>query len=90
MRAPDDSAAYTLERLTERAARLIPVLRERAIETSKQRQLPDKTVADLWDADLFHLLKPKNSAGRRCAPTSRSRWPISSGAATARPRGSGQ
>src|SRR5262249_35022305 len=68
MRAPDDSAAYTLERLTERAARLIPVLRERAIETSKQRQLPDKTVADLWDADLFHLLKPKKFGGPAVRP----------------------
>src|SRR5262245_47278384 len=68
MRAPDDNAAYTLERLTERAARLIPVLRERAVETSKQRQLPDKTVADLWDADLFHLLKPKKFGGPAVRP----------------------
>lgn len=68
MRAPDDNAAHTLERLTERAARLIPVLRERAVETSKQRQLPDKTIADLWDADLFHLLKPKKFGGPAVRP----------------------
>jgi alkylation response protein AidB-like acyl-CoA dehydrogenase len=68
MRAPDDDASFTLERLTERAAKLIPRLRERALETTKQRRIPDETIRDLWDADLFYLLKPKKFGGPAVRP----------------------
>ena len=44
MLAPDEK--YALERLSERAAKLIPALRERAIETTRKRRIPDKTIAD--------------------------------------------
>jgi alkylation response protein AidB-like acyl-CoA dehydrogenase len=68
MRAPDDDASFALERLTERAAKLIPRLRERALETTKQRRIPDETIRDLWDADLFYLLKPKKFGGPAVRP----------------------
>jgi alkylation response protein AidB-like acyl-CoA dehydrogenase len=68
MRAPDENTAYTLERLQERAAKLIPVLRERAIETTKERRIPEATIRDLWDADLFYLLKPKKFGGPAVRP----------------------
>jgi alkylation response protein AidB-like acyl-CoA dehydrogenase len=68
MRAPDDDASFSLERLTERAAKLIPRLRERALETTKQRRIPDETIRDLWDADLFYLLKPKKFGGPAVRP----------------------
>jgi alkylation response protein AidB-like acyl-CoA dehydrogenase len=68
MRAPDDDASLTLERLTERAAKLIPRLRERALETTKQRRIPDETIRDLWDANLFYLLKPKKFGGPAVRP----------------------
>lgn len=68
MRAPDDDSSFALERLTERAAKLIPRLRERALETTKQRRIPDETIRDLWDADLFYLLKPKKFGGPAVRP----------------------
>jgi alkylation response protein AidB-like acyl-CoA dehydrogenase len=68
MRAPDDDASFALERLTERAAKLVPRLRERALETTKQRRIPDETIRDLWDADLFYLLKPKKFGGPAVRP----------------------
>jgi alkylation response protein AidB-like acyl-CoA dehydrogenase len=68
MRAPDDDASFSLERLTERAAKLIPRLRARALETTKQRRIPDETIRDLWDADLFYLLKPKKFGGPAVRP----------------------
>jgi resorcinol 4-hydroxylase (FADH2) len=68
MLAPDETAAYGLERLSERAAKLIPILRERAMETTRQRQIPENTIADLWDAGLFYLLKPKKFGGPAVRP----------------------
>ncbi|MFL5085322.1 MAG: acyl-CoA dehydrogenase family protein, partial [Xanthobacteraceae bacterium] len=68
MRAPDENAAYTLERLQASAAKLIPLLRERAIETTKERRIPEATIRDLWDADLFYLLKPKKFGGPAVRP----------------------
>jgi alkylation response protein AidB-like acyl-CoA dehydrogenase len=67
MRGPDQNG-YALSRLKERAARLIPTLRERAADTTKARQLPDRTIQDLWDADLFYLLKPKKFGGPAVRP----------------------
>jgi len=67
MRAPDETT-YTHERLQERATKLIPALRDRARATNDQRRLPDATIRDLWDADLFHLLKPKKFGGPAVRP----------------------
>jgi 3-hydroxy-9,10-secoandrosta-1,3,5(10)-triene-9,17-dione monooxygenase len=67
MRAADQNG-HTLARLKERAAKLIPTLRERAPDTTRARQLPDRTIQDLWDADLFYLLKPKKFGGPAVRP----------------------
>jgi alkylation response protein AidB-like acyl-CoA dehydrogenase len=66
MGAPD--AEYTLENMKARAAKLIPVLRERAADTTRARRIPDETIRDLWDADLFYLLKPKKFGGPAVRP----------------------
>jgi alkylation response protein AidB-like acyl-CoA dehydrogenase len=68
MRAPDAEPAYTLERLKERAAKLVPALRVRAIETTRARRIPDRTIQDLWDADLFYLLRPRKFGGPAVRP----------------------
>jgi 3-hydroxy-9,10-secoandrosta-1,3,5(10)-triene-9,17-dione monooxygenase len=60
--------AYGRDALLERARRLVPVLRERAEETSRQRRIPDQTFADLWDADLFYLYKPAKFGGPAVPP----------------------
>ena len=35
---------------------------------SKARRIPDETIRDLWDADLFYLLKPKKFGGPAVRP----------------------
>src|SRR4051812_4869686 len=42
-----------LPELLSRARMLVPVLRRRAAETEKLRRLPDATVADLQEGELF-------------------------------------
>lgn len=58
-----DANAYSRERLIERARRLLPVLRERAEATSAARRVPEETIRDYWDAELFYLLKPRKFGG---------------------------
>jgi alkylation response protein AidB-like acyl-CoA dehydrogenase len=55
--------SYERDALVERARALVPVLRERAPETSKLRRLPDNTLADFRAAGLMALLKPKKFGG---------------------------
>ncbi len=54
---------YTREALNQRAQKLAPTLRERAQATSDGRRVPAQTIGDLWDADLFNLLKPQKFGG---------------------------
>jgi alkylation response protein AidB-like acyl-CoA dehydrogenase len=68
MRAPDDHARYSLDQLKQRAAKLVPTLRERASDTTRARRIPDETIRDLWDADLFYLLKPRKYGGPAVRP----------------------
>jgi 3-hydroxy-9,10-secoandrosta-1,3,5(10)-triene-9,17-dione monooxygenase len=49
--------------LTTRARLLVPVLRQRAAETEKLRRLPDATVADLQETELFRLFQPARYGG---------------------------
>ena len=56
-------ASYTRESLIERADKLVPTLRERARASSAARSLAPQTITDLWNADLFYLLKPKKYGG---------------------------
>jgi 3-hydroxy-9,10-secoandrosta-1,3,5(10)-triene-9,17-dione monooxygenase len=55
--------AYARQDLLDRARKLVPVLRERAAETSELRRLPEATIRDFWDADLFYFLRPKKFGG---------------------------
>jgi 3-hydroxy-9,10-secoandrosta-1,3,5(10)-triene-9,17-dione monooxygenase len=57
-----------VESLRARAASLIPTLRERAIATTRDRRIPDSTISDLWDSDLFYLLKPMKFGGPEVRP----------------------
>jgi alkylation response protein AidB-like acyl-CoA dehydrogenase len=58
-----DPTHYSREHLLERARGLIPTLRERAVATSAARRVPEETIRDYWDADLFYLLKPTKFGG---------------------------
>lgn len=58
---PDVS--YCRDALIERARILVPELRKRALETSRARTLPKQTIDDFWNANLWHLLKPKKFGG---------------------------
>ncbi len=53
----------TLDVLVERAKSLVPVLKERAQETEKLRQLPDETMADLHRLGLLKYYQPKMFGG---------------------------
>ena len=51
------------KQLIERAAALVPLLRERAIKTEELRRIPDETLADLKDAGLWRILRPECYGG---------------------------
>jgi 3-hydroxy-9,10-secoandrosta-1,3,5(10)-triene-9,17-dione monooxygenase len=51
------------EDLLARARKLVPVLRERAEQTNELRRIPEATIRDFWDADLFYFLRPKKFGG---------------------------
>jgi 3-hydroxy-9,10-secoandrosta-1,3,5(10)-triene-9,17-dione monooxygenase len=57
------TAGTSREQLLDRARKLVPVLRERAAETNELRRIPEATIRDFWDADLFYLLRPKKFGG---------------------------
>lgn len=52
-----------LAELVTRARLLVPVLRQRAAATEKLRRLPDATIADLQEAELFRLFQPARYGG---------------------------
>lgn len=58
----------TREDLLQRARKLAPVLRERAVATGKARRIPEETIRDYWDAGLWYLLKPKKFGGPELRP----------------------
>jgi 3-hydroxy-9,10-secoandrosta-1,3,5(10)-triene-9,17-dione monooxygenase len=53
----------TTEAVVARARALIPVLRERAGETDRARELPPETVADLKRTGLHRVFQPKRFGG---------------------------
>jgi alkylation response protein AidB-like acyl-CoA dehydrogenase len=59
--APDPG--LTAADLLAAAERLVPVLRERAAETDRERRIAPETFRLLQEAGLFHLLKPKEYGG---------------------------
>jgi len=54
--------------MVARARALVPVLRERAAETEKQRRVLDETIADFQAAGLFRILQPKRWGGYEMHP----------------------
>jgi alkylation response protein AidB-like acyl-CoA dehydrogenase len=57
------AASVTRAELLERAAALVPVLRERALETERLRRIPPQTVRDLVDSGLIRLGVPDRFGG---------------------------
>jgi 3-hydroxy-9,10-secoandrosta-1,3,5(10)-triene-9,17-dione monooxygenase len=57
------ASSYEREALIGRATALLPWLKERAVATSRARQMAPETIKDFWDADLWYLLKPKKFGG---------------------------
>jgi alkylation response protein AidB-like acyl-CoA dehydrogenase len=55
----------TIEQLRQNAKDLIPVLKGRALETSKNRSVPQETIDDFWKAELFDVIKPKKFGGKQ-------------------------
>ena len=53
----------TREEMVQRAAALVPRLRERAERTEQLRRLPDETIADLVDAGLLRIGNPDRFGG---------------------------
>jgi len=51
------------KKLIERAAALVPLLRERANKTEQLRRIPDETITDLGDAGLWRILRPECYGG---------------------------
>ena len=56
--------AATADRLMANARNLVPVLAERAQQTSRNRSVPKETIEDFWKADLFDIIKPKKFGGK--------------------------
>jgi alkylation response protein AidB-like acyl-CoA dehydrogenase len=68
MTAPSPAAVSravppTAAELQARAAALVPRLRERARAAEEARRLPEETVRELLDADLFEVQKPARFGG---------------------------
>jgi branched-chain amino acid transport system ATP-binding protein len=63
------TVSYAHADVMARARRVAEVLRERAEETSKVRRIPENTIQDLWDADLWYLLKPRKFGGPELRPS---------------------
>jgi len=55
---------WTFEELKKNAQDLIPALRGRAQQTSRDRSVPKETIDDFWNAGLFDLIKPKKFGGK--------------------------
>jgi 3-hydroxy-9,10-secoandrosta-1,3,5(10)-triene-9,17-dione monooxygenase len=61
-----DERVMTREDLFQRASDLLPVLRERAPEAERLRQIPPETIADLRAAGLLAIGNPKRYGGYDC------------------------
>lgn len=63
--APDGNLSLR-ESLTERAAAMVPVLRERQKEADALRRMPDSTHRDFLDAGFYRIFQPKRYGGFEC------------------------
>lgn len=62
------AAAVDAATLVQRARELAPKLAARAAETEAARRIPDATIAELQQAGLFEVLKPKQYGGYEMSP----------------------
>lgn len=51
------------EELIDRAATLVPLLRERTSKTERLRRIPDETISDLHETGLWRILRPRRFGG---------------------------
>jgi 3-hydroxy-9,10-secoandrosta-1,3,5(10)-triene-9,17-dione monooxygenase len=58
----------SVEQLVERARALVPLLRERADQHTRERRISAATIAALRDADLFRVLQPQRWGANEMAP----------------------
>lgn len=56
------------EDLIARARALVPALKERAFETDRSRRVPDATIRELLDAQLFQITVPRRFGGLERGP----------------------
>ncbi len=63
MDSADTDTAPTRDELIERAAALVPVLRELAAATERDRRIPDQTIEDIRAAGLWRILRPPRYGG---------------------------
>ena len=61
--------SYAHADVMARARKVAGVLRERAEETNRLRRVPENTIQDLWDAELWYLLKPRKFGGPELRPS---------------------
>ncbi|MFW3168785.1 acyl-CoA dehydrogenase family protein [Geodermatophilus sp. CPCC 206100] len=60
---PSAPEPMTADEVLAAAERLVPVLRERAVETDRERRIAPETFRLLQEAGVFHILKPKEYGG---------------------------
>lgn len=58
-----DTGTVTHDELVARAAALKPALRGRQRETERNRRVPDESIAELREAELYKILQPKRYGG---------------------------
>jgi 3-hydroxy-9,10-secoandrosta-1,3,5(10)-triene-9,17-dione monooxygenase len=63
-----DTPDTRAQRLVERAAHMIPTLREREAETRRNGQVSDQTIAEFAEAGFFKVLQPKAYGGYELSP----------------------
>lgn len=56
--ANNNEPKYTRHEMVERAAAMVPILRERAAECEKLRRVPDRTVADFMATEFHRISQP--------------------------------
>lgn len=62
-----DNAKLTAE-LYDRARKMVPVLRERALEAAEKGALHDETIQEMKDAGFFRIVQPKRWGGYELDP----------------------
>ena len=59
----DSNPPLTRDEFIARAEALVPVLRERAERTERERRIPDETIEDIRAAGLWRILRPPRYGG---------------------------